>query len=193
MIPRALSAVKALSSRSQSVVAGQVVLARARDVKAASTAAMTSASSSSPGAYISSHMISMTRSRSSKPPRTRLSISRRVSGFKDIVCRWLLKLPLLAPLRLPFGSQTRAVDLLSAQIDLVDLAHIGDVVERIGIKHDEVGALARRHHAELIEPERLRRLARRGHDHLHRREASGCKVLELHEPMQAEPAVAVAC
>src|SRR5215470_1295883 len=192
MIPRALSAAKALSSRSQSVVAGQVVLSRARDANAASTAAMTSDSSSSPGAYISSHRISMTRSRSSKPPCTKLSISRRVSGFKDIVCRWRLKLPLLAPLRLPFGSQARAVDLLSAQIDLVDLARIGDVVERIGVEHDEVGALAGRHHAELIKLERLCCLARRGHDHLHGREASGRKVLELHQPMQTEPAVAVA-
>src|SRR5262245_30494564 len=190
MIPRPLSDAKTLSSRSQSVVAGQVVLSRAREANAASTAAITSASASSPGAYISSHRISMTRSRSSKPPRTRLSISRRVSGLKDIVC-WQLKLPLLPPLRLPFGSQARAVDLLSAQIYLVDLAHISDVVERIGIEHDEVGALARRHHAELIKPERLRRFARRRNDHLHGCETSGRKVFELYEPMQTEPAVAV--
>src|SRR5262245_36342728 len=162
MIPRALSAAKTLSSRSQSVVAGQVALSRASDANAASTAAVTSLCASSPGAYISSHRISMTRSRSSKPPRTRLSISRRVSGFKDmvqeIVCCWLLKLPLFAPLRLPFGAQACAVDLLSAQIDLIDLARVSDVVERVGIEHDEVGALAGCHHAELIKPERLRGL-----------------------------------
>src|SRR5215510_11618297 len=86
------------------------------------------------------------------------------------------ELPLLAPLRLPFSAQPRAVDLLSAQIDLVDLADVGDVVERIGVEHNEVGALAGRHHAELIEPERLRGLSRRCYDHFHGREAPGRKI-----------------
>src|SRR5262245_14387851 len=61
-----------------------------------------------------------------------------------------LKLPLLSPLRLPFRPQRGAIDGLASEVDGVDLADVGDVVERIGIEHDEIGALARRHRAELV-------------------------------------------
>jgi len=45
---------------------------------------------------------------------------------------------------LPARSQPGAIHLLTAQVHLVDAPCVGDVVERIGIQHDEVGVSSRR-------------------------------------------------
>src|SRR5713101_6267470 len=103
-----------------------------------------------------------------------------------------LKLPLLAPLRLPFRPQSGAIDGLASEVDRVDLADIGNVVERIGVEHNEIGALAGRHHPELVEAQHLGGIPRRRDDHLHRGEARRDHVVELQKRVQAEPAVAVA-
>src|SRR5882762_3508724 len=105
--------------------------------------------------------------------------------------RYGLELPLLAPLRLPFCPQSGAIDGLASEIDRVDLADIGNVVERIGVEHDEIGALAGRHHAELVEAQHLGGIPRRRDDHFHRGEARRDHVVELQERVQPEPAVAV--
>ena len=39
------------------------------------------------------------------------------------------------------GPHPGAVDFLAAKVDLVDPSRVGDVLERIGVEHDEVGAL----------------------------------------------------
>src|SRR5712664_672285 len=105
--------------------------------------------------------------------------------------RYGLKLPLLAPLRLPFCPQSGAIDGLASKIDRVDLADIANVVERIGVEHDEIGALAGRHHAELVEAQHLGGIPRGCDDHLHRGEPGRHHVVELQERVQPEPAVAV--
>src|SRR5882672_1488397 len=102
-----------------------------------------------------------------------------------------LKLPLLAPLRLPFRPQSGAIDGLASEVDRVDLADIANVVERIGVEHDEIGALAGRHHAELVEAQHLGGIPRGCDDHLHRGEPGRHHVVELQERVQPEPAVAV--
>src|SRR5215467_2901334 len=103
-----------------------------------------------------------------------------------------LKLPLRAPLRLPFRPQSGAVDGLASEIDRTDLADIGNAVERIGVEHDEIRALAGRDHAELIKAQHLCGIPRRRDDHFHRGEPGRDHVVELQERVQPEPAVAVA-
>jgi hypothetical protein len=44
--------------------------------------------------------------------------------------------------------------------DSGDAARIGDVVERVGVEHDEVGALARRPRAGVGDAQELGRVAR---------------------------------
>src|SRR5258708_20259858 len=72
--------------------------------------------------------------------------------------RHVLKLPLLPPLRLPFRPQSGAIDSLAFEIDRVDLADIGNVVERIGVEHDEIRALARPPHAAFFTAHHLPRI-----------------------------------
>src|SRR5437867_2589562 len=85
---------------------------------------------------------SQAKSSPAMPPKNSSTWPKSVSAY--------LKLPLLTPLRLPFRPQSGAVDGLASEVDRVDLADIGNVVERIGVEHDEIGALAGCHHAELI-------------------------------------------
>ena len=59
----------------------------------------------------------------------------------------------------PSSCQPGAVDLCSAEIDGGDTTRIRDVLERIGIQHDEVSALACRYRAcvrDLIKSAALR-------------------------------------
>src|SRR5438034_742025 len=59
----------------------------------------------------------------------------------------------------------------SSQIDALDAAHIGDVLERIPFEHQQVGDLAPGQCAEfLVDAQGLRRTLRERLDHLHRRE-----------------------
>src|SRR5271163_190989 len=58
-----------------------------------------------------------------------------------------------------------AVNLGAGNIHCRDAAGVDDVVERIGIEHEEVGAFAGREGAGVGETEKLRRAAGRRHDH----------------------------
>jgi hypothetical protein len=51
---------------------------------------------------------------------------------------------LAAPLGLPFRPQRGAIDFLSPQVNLADLARIADILERIRVEDDEIGAPDRR-------------------------------------------------
>src|SRR5579864_5596028 len=73
---------------------------------------------------------------------------------------------LASPLRLPFGAHGGAIDLLATEVDLVDLARVGDVIQRIRVQHDEIGALAGRHRAEVIELQGFRGQAGGGDNYL---------------------------
>ena len=66
----------------------------------------------------------------------------------------------------PRLTESGAIDLHASQIDPRDPAGVSDVVQRVGVEDDEVGALASGDRAELIEPQDLRRRARRGDDRL---------------------------
>src|SRR5262245_65610580 len=57
---------------------------------------------------------------------------------------------------LPHRRQPAAIDLVAAQIDAVDLARVGDVLERVRVEYVEVGALARRDRTELVDGKNLR-------------------------------------
>ena len=54
----------------------------------------------------------------------------------------------------------RAIDGGATQIHRRDFSRVRDVLERIGIEHDEVGALAWRDGAEIVEPQQLRGVPR---------------------------------
>src|SRR5207244_6702680 len=73
-------------------------------------------------------------------------------------------------IRLPFGGQGRTGNLLSALVDPVDPPGVGDVVERVPVEHNEIGALAGCDRAELIESDDLRGVAGPRHQGLHWRE-----------------------
>jgi hypothetical protein len=60
-----------------------------------------------------------------------------------------------------------------AQVHRRDAARVGDVVERIGVEHDEVGALARMQRAGVGDPQELGGVAGRRHDDLHGRHSGG--------------------
>src|SRR5688572_13083389 len=60
-----------------------------------------------------------------------------------------------APLSLPLRAQGCPIDGLPAQIDRADLPRVVDVLERVRVQDDEVGALAGRHGAKLIQAENL--------------------------------------
>src|SRR5215470_20381546 len=51
------------------------------------------------------------------------------------------------------------VDVLAGEVHAGDAARVADVVERIGVEHQEVGALARRDDAAVSKTEELRRAA----------------------------------
>src|SRR5262245_28404567 len=53
----------------------------------------------------------------------------------------------------PFGAESRAVYFMPSQVDLRNSFRVRDVIERIRIEHDEVGALTRRDCAELVQPQ----------------------------------------
>src|SRR5262245_26746305 len=55
------------------------------------------------------------------------------------------------------SGQPGAVDRRSAQVYGGDPPRVGDVVERIGVEHDEVGALAGLQRARIVEPQELGR------------------------------------
>lgn len=80
MIPRVLMASNASSSRSQSVTAGHSPFSCSHSCVAASMAAATDDSSNSPGAYISSRKIAISRPLSWTPVRTATEISSKTSG-----------------------------------------------------------------------------------------------------------------
>src|SRR4029079_5017580 len=64
----------------------------------------------------------------------------------------------------PFASQLYPGDFYSSQVHARDLPAVGDVVERVGVQHDERGFLARRHGAELVHEEDASVDGRSGHD-----------------------------
>ena len=68
---------------------------------------------------------------------------------------------------------------LPAEIDARNPPGVGDVLQRIPVEDDEVGALARGDGAEAVEPEDAGRRARCGHDRLSGRQAGGHHVLQL--------------
>src|SRR5258708_9910530 len=70
--------------------------------------------------------------------------------------------------RLPPGYQRGAGKFLSAQVELVDLARVGDVIQRVGVEHQKVCALAGRDLARLVEPQDSVPGAFRGDHGLHR-------------------------
>ena len=51
------------------------------------------------------------------------------------------------------GAQLLAIDQVASQVDARDSSRVGDVVQRVGIEHDEIGALARCHGAQIVLPE----------------------------------------
>src|SRR6267154_666001 len=105
----------------------------------------------------------------------------------------ILHLPLRPEFILPTQAHADTVNFLSADDDPVDLSHVGHAVEHVGVEHDEVGALARRHHAELIvEPQGLGGFAGRRQHHFHRGETVRRHVFELEHRMHPEPAVLIA-
>src|SRR6266699_4577711 len=65
----------------------------------------------------------------------------------------------------PLLSHRCTIDFLTAQVNLIDLSRVGDVFERIGIQHNEVGALARGYGSELVELQGFSRETRRRNDH----------------------------
>ena len=58
------------------------------------------------------------------------------------VSRWFSS----APATLPEGC---AVDFLTRGVHLIDLARVGDPLERVGVEHDEIGALPRGNHPRI--------------------------------------------
>ena len=67
-------------------------------------------------------------------------------------------------LGLPFRRHGGARQLLAAQIDLGDPPRIGDVVEWIGVEHNEVRALARRYGSGVSDFQEFGRVACRCDD-----------------------------
>jgi hypothetical protein len=55
----------------------------------------------------------------------------------------------------PISTERSAINLAAAQVYLSDAPGVVDVVERVGVEDDEIGALAGSDGAELIELERL--------------------------------------
>ena len=55
----------------------------------------------------------------------------------------------------PISAERSAIDLAAAHVHLSDAPGVVDVVERVGVEDDEVGALAAGDGAELIKLERL--------------------------------------
>src|SRR5881409_496179 len=49
-----------------------------------------------------------------------------------------------------------AIDLRASQVDLIDLVRVGNVLQGIGVQHDEVGFLAGGHHAHPSQSENPR-------------------------------------
>src|SRR6266496_6500267 len=72
---------------------------------------------------------------------------------------------------LPSGKQCPSVEHDAAQIHTVDLTGVADVLQRIGIEHDEIGALAGGEHPHVLDVQQLGRRSSRGHDCLRRRES----------------------
>src|SRR5215471_15678682 len=68
-------------------------------------------------------------------------------------------------------AECGAVDLDAFDIDSGNPLSVGDVVERIGFQHQEVGFFAWRERAHLVEGQILRRAAGGRHNDLHRRHA----------------------
>ena len=55
----------------------------------------------------------------------------------------------------PISTERSAINLAAAQVYLGDAPGVVDVIERVGVEDDEIGALAGSDGAELIELERL--------------------------------------
>ena len=79
----------------------------------------------------------------------------------------------------PPSSQLRAIDLPAAEVDISNSSRIGNVVERVRIKHDEVGTLARCDHSEVIEAQDFGRGSRGRHKDLCRRHAGSDHIFQL--------------
>src|SRR5262245_28645397 len=75
-------------------------------------------------------------------------------------------------LRAPLRRHGGARHLLAPQIDLVDAAGVADLLQRIGVEHDEVGIAAGRDQPG-IDLGNISRIARRRDDGLRRRHAHG--------------------
>jgi hypothetical protein len=70
----------------------------------------------------------------------------------------------LPSIRLNFTS---LFELLAAQLDRLDAPHVGNVVERIFLQHEQVGGLALGQRAEFfVDAQGLRGALREGLDHL---------------------------
>src|SRR5690242_13502077 len=72
-----------------------------------------------------------------------------------------------------------AIDFDSRKIQLRDAPRVADVIERIGVKHEEIRALAWRERAPVGEAEEFRRAACGSNDHLRRRHAALDHELQL--------------
>src|SRR5690349_13942300 len=84
------------------------------------------------------------------------------------------------PRRLLGGDGPGArLDLLSGVPDGNELAGVADVLERIRVEHEQVGALARLDRATVLEPQHPGASASRGGEGLHGREARAHHQLEL--------------
>src|SRR4051812_11593185 len=57
------------------------------------------------------------------------------------------------------GEQRGAIERSPTRVDRRDLPRVGDVVERVGVEDDEIGALAGLERPELGEPQEFGRLA----------------------------------
>src|SRR5690349_24698159 len=67
----------------------------------------------------------------------------------------------------------RAVDGDAAEIDRVDLARVGDVVERVSVEHKQISVLPRFDRAAVAHAQEFGTVARRCRDHLRRRHPGG--------------------
>src|SRR5881628_1370330 len=83
-----------------------------------------------------------------KTERRRSWPQRGTRGSRKSFCAfcaflWLIPCPLF--------PHRPTVNLLAPQVNFVNLPGIGNILQRVRVEHNEVGALAGRDHAELIE------------------------------------------
>src|SRR5262249_35214206 len=96
-----------------------------------------------------------------------------------------------AEFRLPLRCKMTTRNRGAAQLGEVDPPRVGDVVERIGIEHDKVGALAGGHRPEIVKLQYAGRNAGSRLEHLVRRHAGGDHVLKFRMHGPADELVAL--